>query len=189
MVDAAGGTRDRIQAVALQLFVEQGYEKTSMREIAERLGVTKAALYYHFQSKQEILDSVNGLIRERLGRLDAVISWASGQPRTLLTRQELILKYASELFGESGDVLRFVERNQASLRELSAVSDLRDRLATLTGFLTDPDASPTSRIRTAMALYALHTGYLVVDDPDLTEEQRIGAGIQVALDLLQEPED
>src|SRR5262249_12854805 len=42
-----GGTRERIQAIALELFAEQGYEKTSLREIAERLGVTKAALYYH----------------------------------------------------------------------------------------------------------------------------------------------
>ena len=44
-------TRSRVQEVALELFAEQGYEKTSLREIAERLGVTKAALYYHFKSK------------------------------------------------------------------------------------------------------------------------------------------
>ena len=45
------GTRERIKQVALELFTEQGYEGTSLREIAERLGVTKAALYYHFKSK------------------------------------------------------------------------------------------------------------------------------------------
>src|ERR1039457_770640 len=50
-----GDTRQRIQAVALELFAEQGYEKTSLREIAERLGVTKAALYYHFKSKEAIV--------------------------------------------------------------------------------------------------------------------------------------
>ena len=42
MRETTGGTRERIQAVALELFTEQGYEKTSLREIAERLGVTKA---------------------------------------------------------------------------------------------------------------------------------------------------
>ena len=46
-------TRAQAQKVALELFAEQGYEKTSLREIAERLGVTKAALYYHFKSKEE----------------------------------------------------------------------------------------------------------------------------------------
>ena len=43
--------------MALELFAEQGYEKTSLREIAERLGVTKAALYYHFKSKEDIVRS------------------------------------------------------------------------------------------------------------------------------------
>jgi AcrR family transcriptional regulator len=37
------------------LFAEQGYDKTSLREIAEQVGVTKAALYYHFPSKEQIL--------------------------------------------------------------------------------------------------------------------------------------
>src|SRR3974390_3625914 len=50
-------TRSRAQKVALELFAEQGYEKTSLREIAERLGVTKAALYYHFKSKEDIVRS------------------------------------------------------------------------------------------------------------------------------------
>lgn len=48
-------TRERILDVALELFVEKGYEKTSLRDIAEQLGITKAALYYHFERKQDIL--------------------------------------------------------------------------------------------------------------------------------------
>jgi AcrR family transcriptional regulator len=50
-----GDTRQEILDVALVLFAEQGYDKTSLREIAEQVGVTKAALYYHFPSKEEIL--------------------------------------------------------------------------------------------------------------------------------------
>jgi AcrR family transcriptional regulator len=48
-------TRDRILDIALELFVEQGFDKTSLREIAEQLGFSKAAIYYHFASKDEIL--------------------------------------------------------------------------------------------------------------------------------------
>jgi len=48
-------TRDTILDVAQELFTEQGYERTSLREIAERVGVTKAALYYHFASKEELI--------------------------------------------------------------------------------------------------------------------------------------
>ena len=63
-------TRARVQTVALELFAEQGYEKTSLREIAERLGVTKAALYYHFKSKEDI---VRSFTEDYRAELDEVI--------------------------------------------------------------------------------------------------------------------
>ncbi len=51
-------TRERILETALDLFIERGYEKTSLREIAERVGVTKPALYYHFASKEKLLETL-----------------------------------------------------------------------------------------------------------------------------------
>src|SRR6202167_2044447 len=50
-----GSTRERILDIALDLFTEHGYDKTSLREIADQLGFTKAALYYHFERKEDIL--------------------------------------------------------------------------------------------------------------------------------------
>jgi AcrR family transcriptional regulator len=55
--DRSHDTRSRLRELALRLFAEQGYEKTSLREIAEQLGVTKAALYYYFKSKEDIVRS------------------------------------------------------------------------------------------------------------------------------------
>src|SRR5260221_1302530 len=78
-------TRVRIQQVALELFAEQGYDKTSLREIAERLDVTKAALYYHFKSKEDI---VRSLVEDYFGQIDALIAWANTQPRTSETRPQ-----------------------------------------------------------------------------------------------------
>jgi AcrR family transcriptional regulator len=66
-----GGTRTRIQQVALELFAEQGYDKTSLREIAGRLDVTKAALCYHFKSKEDI---VRSLVEDYFGQIDALIT-------------------------------------------------------------------------------------------------------------------
>lgn len=51
-------TSAEIRAVALELFASRGFEQTSLREIAERLGITKAALYYHYSSKDELLGSL-----------------------------------------------------------------------------------------------------------------------------------
>ena len=53
--------------LALDLFIEQGYDKTSLREIAERVGVTKAALYYHFSSKEDILRTLVQPVFEHIG--------------------------------------------------------------------------------------------------------------------------
>lgn len=55
---SAESTRERIVSESLDLFVEQGIDRTSLREIAERIGVTKAALYYHFPSKDDLLAEV-----------------------------------------------------------------------------------------------------------------------------------
>ena len=51
-------TKARIQAVARELFAQQGVQPTSLREIADRLGITKAALYYHFDSREALVRSI-----------------------------------------------------------------------------------------------------------------------------------
>ncbi len=53
-----GNTRDEILNVALNLFSVNGYEATSISQIAGAVGIRKASLYSHFSSKQEILDNV-----------------------------------------------------------------------------------------------------------------------------------
>ena len=51
-------TRDRIVDKADQLFYEQGFEHTSFAQIAEALGISRGNFYYHFKTKDEILDAV-----------------------------------------------------------------------------------------------------------------------------------
>ena len=53
-----GKTRQEILNTALELFSVQGYEATSVSQIADAVGIRKAALYSHFTSKQEILDAL-----------------------------------------------------------------------------------------------------------------------------------
>lgn len=62
----AENTKERIMETALELFAEKGYLGTSMNDIAKQLGFTKAALYKHYTSKQEILNR----IVERMNEMD-----------------------------------------------------------------------------------------------------------------------
>ena len=74
----AGDTKERILETALELFAQNGYLGTSMSDIAKRLGFTKAALYKHYTSKQEILDK----IVERMNEMDYVRAETYEMPET-----------------------------------------------------------------------------------------------------------
>ena len=74
----AAGTKERILETALELFAQNGYLGTSMNDIAGKLGLTKAALYKHYTSKQEILDR----IIERMNEMDYERAEAYEMPET-----------------------------------------------------------------------------------------------------------
>ncbi len=60
-------TKERILAAALELFSTQGFEATSVSQIADEVGIRKASMYSHFTSKQEILEA---LIKEVSGQYE-----------------------------------------------------------------------------------------------------------------------
>lgn len=163
-----GDTRARIQQVALELFAEQGYERTSLREIAERLGVTKAALYYHFKSKEDI---VRSFTEDYFARLDALIAWGREQPAGPRTAHELLDRYITIVM-ESGEVFRFLERNQATIHGTEdgkhRFTQFRPRLAALMEIITGPGASPRYRIRAAATIFAVSTScmFFMKDAPE-----------------------
>ncbi|WP_199714676.1 TetR/AcrR family transcriptional regulator [Micromonospora radicis] len=179
---STGGTRERIQAVALELFTEQGYEATSLREVAERLGVTKAALYYHFKSKDEIVTSV---VEDRLVRIDALVAWAETQPPSLATQRAVIERYADTMFtGEQPSVMRFFEQNQTALKSLSAGREIRERMFRLANVLAAGDESPGGQLRATLALFAVHTSWFAVRTPGITDSERRRVALEVADELL-----
>jgi len=156
-----GDTRARIQQVALELFAEHGYERTSLREIAERLGVTKAALYYHFKSKEDI---VRSFAEDYFARLDALIAWGSDQPTNQQTAKELLEGYIAIVM-ESGEVFRFLERNQATIHGTEdgkhRFTQFRPRLKALIEIITGPQAPTRSQIRAAAAIFSISASCMV----------------------------
>lgn len=78
-----GYDRAQVLDVAVRLFNEQGYDATSVSALAERLGLSKAALYHHFASKEQILqialDDALGALEAVLDRADAADRPAAGQ--------------------------------------------------------------------------------------------------------------
>ena len=107
-------TRQRILDVALDLFIEQGFDGTSLREIAEQLGVTKAALYYHFESKDDILMALHLRLHE-FGR-DSLQRMGEG-PVNLELWGELLDEIVDQMLAQR-KIFLMHERNQAALEKL-----------------------------------------------------------------------
>jgi AcrR family transcriptional regulator len=173
-------TREHIRSVALELFAEQGYDKASLREIAERLGLTKAALYYHFKTKEEILAS---LVRDFLAEVDELVRWGQTQPASAATKEQLLRRYSDMLSSRDIGLTRLLQQNPASIRELSVGAEMRQGMGQLAALLTDADQPLVNQMRARLSLIALHIGVFATEDVHASAEQRHDAALQIALEL------
>ena len=184
---ARGDTRERIQSVALELFAEHGYQQTSLREIAERLGVTKAALYYHFKSKEDI---VRSFTEDYAAELDALLTWGADQPRTADTRAALLTRYGDIVQQRLG-VLRFLEQNQAAVHHLMAENGARDnkrmfreQFEKLRDLLAPPGCPLEERVRASVAVISVGLGTMLFQkeaaDPAQLREVVLGIATELA---------
>lgn len=175
-----GNTRQRIRDVALELFAEQGYEKTSLREIAERLDVTKAALYYHFKTKEEILVSIFDDLSQPIVEL---IEWGKRQPQSLETKHEIIRRY-SDTLADASPLFRFMQENQSTVKELRIGEIFRNRMMGMRDILIDPDAELIDQVRCVSAMFTLHAGMFALGDIEADPEDKRKAVLEVATDLV-----
>ncbi|MGE0597960.1 MAG: TetR/AcrR family transcriptional regulator [Dehalococcoidia bacterium] len=63
--NVSGGTRDGIVAAAAEIFGQRGFGASSVDEVAQQAGVTKATVYYHFSSKEELYAAVRVALLEQ----------------------------------------------------------------------------------------------------------------------------
>lgn len=98
VVKEAAVRRNEILDAAEQLFVTKGFDKTSTNDILERVGIARGTLYYHFGSKEEILDAIIQRMSETLVKRAAGVAAQKGKPvLERLTEMMLALNVDSEL--------------------------------------------------------------------------------------------
>jgi AcrR family transcriptional regulator len=156
-------TRERILDVALDLFTDQGFDATSMREIAERLHISKPAIYYHFASKEEILMALHMRLHE-FGK--AALAQLADQNVTLEVWGALLTEMLDQMLGQR-KIFLMHERNQAALEKLHRKDhdddhdDIQQRFRQA---LTDPSLALRDRVRMACSLGAVFGGLLMAGD-------------------------
>ena len=170
----AGSTRERILDVALDLFIEKGFDGTSLREIAEQLGFTKAALYYHYASKDDILMALHMRMHD-VGR-DGLKQLTDG-PVSLATWESLVDTVLSQMLAQRKLFLMH-ERNQAALEKLHRkdhVADHEDLQQRFRQMLADPAISLRDRVRMAASFGAVFSVLFLAGDAfEGTSTQELG---------------
>ncbi len=170
-------TRERILDVALDLFTEHGYDGTSLRQIAERLGVTKAALYYHFASKEDILMALHMRLHE-FGK-DAIASLGD-EPVTLERWAEILDGLVDQMLIQRKLFLMH-ERNQAAMEKMHSDGheaeheDIQNRFRQILG---DPRVSLRDRVRMAASFGVIFSGLVLASDA-FNEESNAEMGAQL----------
>ncbi len=173
------GTRLRVRAIALRMFTEQGYELTSLTQIAERAGITRQAVLHHFASKEDLVTSS---YEELLPALDAVLESARAQVGAS-TRMRAVEEFDALVRGEHGASLVCAQVNEHALRGLPAAQSLQAELAELTRLLATGD-DPEGRMRGRLAVAAVVMAAVRGRELGGRQTQRHEAALTVARSLI-----
>ncbi len=175
-------TRERIQQIALRLFTEKGYDKTSLREIAAQLGVTKAALYYHFTSKEQIVESI---MQDSQTAVDELIDWAAALSATPESRIEILRRLLNLVDTRWRPMIRFAQANQAQMRKFRDAEGMVNQIRRISILVRDPSGGPTEAYKALLAVIALF--FAVTMPEQLSSEIGIGVDLpEIALDVATE---
>ena len=185
---AGASTREKILDVALDLFTDQGFDGTSMREIAERLHISKPAIYYHFASKEEILMALHMRLHA-FGR--SALARLAGQTVTLQLWGSLLSELLDQVLDQR-KIFLMHERNQAALEKLhrkdhdAEHDDIEERFRQA---LTDPSLPLRDRVRMACSLGAVFGGLLMAGHAfDNVPSAELGSLVRDAIrDLVADP--
>ncbi|MEV4414116.1 TetR family transcriptional regulator [Catellatospora sp. NPDC049609] len=161
MDDTPAATRQRILAAAQDLFAGQGYQRTSVREIAERVGVTKAAVHYHFPRKVDLML----LLSEPVWRdFETAVADAERDPKP---RWQLVEGWLDVMLRHR-ELIRMLTHDPSMLLQEDTYLRVLSLAARATRLIAGPDPTLTDQVRAAQALAML--GDPLIYYPDVPAE-------------------
>ncbi|GAA3558971.1 helix-turn-helix domain-containing protein [Kribbella ginsengisoli] len=173
----SGDTKARIQAAALELFAEKGTQQTSLRDIADRLGVTKPALYYHFASRDELVRSLVQPMKEAFDKyVDAQEAAAPVEARELLSSY-------FDLAYEHRGLIQLAINDLTVLQETGLAQRFVDWRTRLIALIIGDDPPLSEQVRGMVAFGGLSDCAVMFDHVDRSELKQ--ASVDAAYDTLR----
>ena len=171
----------RIAQLALERFRVSGFVGTSIADLAGALGVSKAAIYYHYRSKDALL---HRLIDPLLDAIDACLQDHTTPASTARTARGLLGAYLAVLLAHQ-EVVPLIATDVAVLNHPRIGPRLRTQNQQLKSLLTASDTSVAARLRAEAALGAIWRP-LIADPPvDLTDPAHQHTLVDAAVAALQ----
>ena len=160
-----GNTKQEILEASLELFSMQGFEATSISQIAGAVGIRKASLYSHFESKQAILDALVEEVLEQYGKhsIFARKDWeknADSLPRTSDEAAQMIL-------GQIRYILHDPTISRA--RKMLVIEQFQNR--SLAELQTKQNYSDVLRYFSGLVKQLIRQGVLAEEDPEIMAAQ------------------
>ena len=147
----AGGTKQLILDTAQRLFDEQGYDATSLRQIAEAVGMTKAAVYYHYPAKEHLLLE---LTRPLLDAMSVMVARLRAESQDGSARAALA-SYL-DLFVDHLSVVHLMASEPATMNHPDVGQRIRTLVDAVRRLIAGEDASDERIVRTACAMGVIH---------------------------------
>ena len=176
---AALETRQRILDSALALFSEHGYDGTTLQQIADRLGVTKAALYYYFRSKDDLLAA---LVTPAVIDLDRLLDAHEGLPDTPAHRRAFIEDWIDYLLTHRR-LMSYMAQDLATVAHPVIATGNDARRARVEAKLAGVGLNFTDQVRVAMAFRGIPR--VIAQYPDADTDQLRAALLDAARALLR----
>ena len=111
-VPASRDLREQILLEAKHLFIEQGYHGLSMRQIAEAVGVSKAAIYYHFRDKEELFLAI---LEIYLDEIEAILDLVQAEGTTCRQQVSALVEAILSQPAEQRAVIRLASQEMSQL--------------------------------------------------------------------------
>lgn len=160
-----GNTKQEILKASLELFSVQGFEATSISQIADAVGIRKASLYSHFDSKQAILNAIVKEVLEQYGKhsIFARANWEKDSGNLPLT--------ADEAVGMIQGQIRYILHDPAISRSRKMLVIEQFQNPSLAKLQTKQNYEDIMRYFTGLVGFLIRQGALAEDDPEIMAAQ------------------
>jgi AcrR family transcriptional regulator len=139
-------TRTRLIEVAIDLFTRHSFAGTSLQMIADELGFTKAAIYHHFRTREQLLAAV---VEPMLDELRAVVESAETR-RTPHARAEHMLSGYATLAVRNRGLVAVLAADPSVAAVLTERAEWGELIRRQLALLADVDPGPVGEVKAAM---------------------------------------